>query len=195
MKSMIKKFTNLGIIMSVLAVVCGVVLIAYPGDSLVAMGVVLAVYLIVHGVSLIIIDIKARSLFLPFNGLLRGIVYIVLGVLLAKNPDSIAVYLGVAIGMWIIMASINNIKFATILKGTGAPWVLMIIIDIIDIIIGALMMFTPVLTSLSATVYAGMVIIIHAVINFVNMILVKKNVKDFEKTLREKIESVKTVLD
>ena len=61
-----------------------------PGMSLVALGIAVAAYLIVHGILLIILDIKAWRLYIPFEGLLQGILCIVLGVLLAKNPESMA---------------------------------------------------------------------------------------------------------
>ena len=186
MKSIIKNITTSVILLSILAILLGIALIAYPGISLVALGIAVAAYLIVHGITLIVLDIRAWRLYLPFNGLLPGIVCVILGVLLAKYPGDIAFYIGIAVGLWIIVSGIDGIRFSAALKGTGAPWVLMIIINIIDIIIGCLVIYSPILSSLSLTVGLGIVLIIHSIINIIDMIIVKKNVKEAEKLVVEK---------
>ena len=188
MKNIFKNITNSVILLSILAILLGIVLIAYPGLSLMALGVTVAVYLIIHGITLIILDIKAWRLYIPFEGMLQGILCIILGILLAKNPDYIAVYIGIFMGLWIIVSSFGGIKLASALRGTGAPWVLMIIMNIIDIVIGCLILYSPVLSSVSMTMGIGIVIIVHSVINIVNMITVKKNAKDLEKLLLGKIK-------
>ncbi|MBQ7718246.1 MAG: DUF308 domain-containing protein [Clostridia bacterium] len=183
----VKNLTNSVIWLSILAILLGIVLVAYPGLSLVALGLTVAAYLIIHGITLIIIDIKAWRLYIPFNGLLQGILCIILGILLAKYPANIAVYIGVALGLWIIISGFEGIKLSAALRGTGAPWVLMLIMYIIDIIIGCLAIFSPVLSSLSLTIGIGCVLIAHAIISIIDMIVVKKNAKDFENLIVEKL--------
>ena len=190
MKTIVKNFTNYVIILSLLAIVLGIVLVAYPGMSLVALGYAVASYLILHGIVLIILDIKAWRLYIPFEGLLQGILSIILGVLLAKNPDNIAVYIGVALGVWIIVSSFSGIKLACALRRTGAPWVLMIVMNIIDIVIGCLVLYSPVLSSLTLTVGLGSVLIAYSVINVIYMLVVKKYAKDVEKLITEKMNAI-----
>ena len=186
MKTIVKNFTNYVILLSTLAILLGIVLVAYPGMSLVALGIAVAAYLIVHGIVLIILDIKAWRLYIPFEGLLQGILCIVLGVLLAKNPESMATYIGIMMGLWIIISSFSGIKMAVALRRTGAPWVLMIVMNIIDIVIGCLVLYSPVLSSFSLTMGLGIVLIVHSIVNIVDMIVVKKNARDVEKLIVEK---------
>lgn len=187
MKTIVKNVTNYVILLSVLAILFGIVLIAYPGMSLVALGIAVAAYLIVHGIGLVILDIRAWRLYLPFDGMLQGILCVILGVLLAKDPGSIAAYIGIVMGLWIIVSSFGGIRFAYAIRWTGAPWVLMIIMSIIDILIGGVILYSPVLSSLSLTIGIGAVLIVHAVINIVYMIVIKKNVRDVEKMIVEKM--------
>lgn len=189
MKTIVKNITNYVIILSVLAALLGIVLLVYPGISLLALGIALGAYLIVQGITLIVLDIKAWRLFIPFEGMLEGILCVVLGILLVKNPANIAAYIGVAFGVWIIVSSFGGIKLAVALRGTGAAWVLMIILNVIDIIIGALVLYSPVLSSISLTMGLGIVLIVHAIVNIVYMLLIKKDAKDVEKLIVEK-ESV-----
>ena len=154
--------------------------------SLVAIGYVVASYLILHGIVLIILDIKAWRLYIPFEGLLQGILCIILGVLLAKNPANIAVYIGIVMGLWIIVSSFAGIKLAFALRWTDAPWVLMIVMNIIDIVIGCLVLYSPILSSLSLTMGLGIILIVHSIINIIDMFVVKKNARDVEKLIFEK---------
>ena len=185
MKAIVKNITNSVIVLSILAVLLGIVLVAYPGISLVVLGIMVASYLIVLGVTLIIVDIKAWRYFIPFNGLLPGILSVILGVLLAKDPGSIAAYIGIVMGLWIIISSFGGIRFAAALRGTGAPWVFMIIMNVLDILIGGCILYSPVLSSVSRTMGIGIVLIVHSVINIINMIIVKKDVKDLEQILAQ----------
>ena len=187
MKDIFKNITNSVIVLSILAVLLGIVMVAYPGLSLVALGITIAAYLIVHGITLIILDIKAWKMYIPFDGMLQGILCVLTGVLLAMSPEYIAVYIGIFVGLWVIVSSFDGIRLASALRITDAPWVLMIIMNIIDIIIGCIIVFTPVLSSISMTVGLGVVIIIHSVINIVNMIMVKKNAKDTQKLIMKKV--------
>lgn len=187
MKNIFKNITNSVIVLSILAILLGIVMIVYPGISLMALGITVASYLIVQGITLIILDIKAWRLYIPFDGMLQGILYVIIGILLAMSPEYIAVYIGIFVGFWVIISSFDGIKLASALKRTDAPWVLMIIMNIIDIIVGCIILYTPVLSSISLTVGLGVVVIVHSVINIVNMIMLKKNVKNAEKLIMEKI--------
>lgn len=187
MKNIFKNISNSVIALSVVALIFGVILILYPGLSLVALGITAAVFLVAHGITLIVLDIKARKFYIPFDGMMQGILYIILGILLAIVPESLAMYIGISLGLWIIASGVNGIKLAMALRGTDAPWILMTILNIIDIIAGIAVLLTPIFSAVSVTVCAGVVIIVHAVINISKMISVKKNVKNLERTIIEKI--------
>lgn len=195
MKTIVKNITNYVILVSLLAILLGVVLIAYPGMSLSILGIAVGIYLIVQGIALIALDIQAWRLFIPFEGLLLGILSVILGVLLLKSPESIATFVGIAVGIWIIVSSFNGIKLACALRGTGLPWVLMLIMNILDIVIGGFILYAPVPASLSLTIALGIVLIAHSVINIVDMIVVKKNARDVEKLIKEKFAEAAPVAE
>ncbi|MBQ7549037.1 MAG: DUF308 domain-containing protein [Clostridia bacterium] len=186
MKSIVKNMTNYMLLFSVLAVFLGIVLIAWPGMSLLIFGYIVAAYLVVQGVALIILDIKSWSMYVPFHGMLQGILNVILGVLIAKSPGSIAVYIGIVVGIWIIVSGIEDIRLAFSMRRTGAPWILMLIISIIDIIIGGTIIYSPILSSLSITIVVGIVMIVHSIINIVCTIVIKKNAKEIENMIVEK---------
>ncbi|MBR4727109.1 MAG: DUF308 domain-containing protein, partial [Clostridia bacterium] len=133
--------------------------------------------------ALILLDIKAWRMFVPFRGMLQGILSIVLGFLLAKTPGKLEVFLGIALGIWIIVSAFGGIRLAAALRGTGAPWVLMIIMNIIDILIGGLVLYAPVPSSITLTMCLGIVLIVNSIVNIVEMFVIKRNVKNVEQMI------------
>ena len=190
MKTIVKNITTYVILVSLLALLIGIGLITDPGLSLVAIGALVGAYLIVQGIVLVILDVKAWRLFIPFEGMLKGILSIILGILLLKYPDSIAAYIGVALGIYIIVNSFGGIKLAAALRYTGVPWVLMIILNVFSILLGCLVLYSPVFSALSLTVYIGLVLVVYSVITIVYMLIIKKNAKDVEKIIAEKGKTV-----
>ena len=180
MKTLFKRTTNSMIVLSVLAILLGIAMIVYPDVSLTALGYAVAAYLIVQGITLIVVDVKAWRMFIPFDGFLPGVLCILLGVLLAKTPEALAVYIGVFVGLWVIVSGFSGVKFANLLRKLGAPWLLPVLAYAAEIILGCLMLFSPVLSSLSLTVALGIILIAHAVVNLVTVISVKQNVRDVE---------------
>lgn len=190
MKKIVKNITNYIIGLSILAIVLGIVLIVYPGMSIMALGITIAVYMILLGITLVALDLRAWSLYIPFEGLLPGIICIVLGAFLAKSvanrPEVFAAYLGIVIGIWVVASGFTGIKTAAALRGTGAPCVMLIIMNIIDIIIGGVIIFSPVLSSLSLTMALGIVLIAHSIVRIIDMVTIKRNANEVEKLIVEK---------
>ena len=190
MKSIVKSFTNSVICLSILAIVLGIVLVAYPRVTIAALGTAIAAYLIVQGIVLIILDVKAWRLYIPFEGMLRGALSVFFGVLLAKNPASIAKYIGIVMGVWIIVSAFSGIKAAFALRYTGAPWVLMVVVNVIDVLLGGVILYSPVLASYSITKGLGVVLIVHSVVDIVYMLAVRKNAREVEKLVVEKLNLI-----
>lgn len=93
--------------------------------------------------------------------------------------------------MWIIVSSANNIKVAYFFRNVKAfPSTLMTILGILDIILGCLVILNPFEASIALTLYLGIILIVHSIFNIVDMIILKKNVKDKENYFKEKISKL-----
>ena len=195
MKEELKKYTLGLIILFIAAIIIGVFMVMYPDISLTTLGVIVALFMIFNGILLILIDIKMWSYSIPFDGLLQGILRIILGVLLFQNPDTLSVYIGIVLGIWIIISGFGSIKLAWALRKTEAPWVLMMILGILNILVGAAVLYSPVLASMAFTTSVGIVLIVHAIINIVYIIELRKNFKELEKTVNEKLEQLEEKIE
>ena len=191
MKEIFKNTTNSMIFSSVIACIIGLLLVVYPGLSMETICIVASIYMIIHGIVLIIIGFKSSKYFIPFDGFLPGILSIVCGALLLGRPFVLTTVFAIAVGIWIVLSSINAIKLSLALKGTDVPWLLLLILAIIDIAAGVLVIFNPFAASVSITVFAGIMIMAHSIITIVDMIVLKKDVKDFEKTMNSKLKEIR----
>ena len=191
MKKAFQKITNSIIGISVLLIIIALLLIIYPDLSLKTLGMISAIYMIIHGILLICLELSLSKIFVPFENMLMGVLSIILGFVIIARPESASMLVAISFGVWIIVSSINNIKCAIFFrKIKNFPFVELLIINILDIILGLLVIFNPISASVTLTLYLGIILLIHAIIMLTDMILLKKNVKDKEKSIKEKFEKL-----
>ena len=191
-----KTMVNTFMLLSVLVIIIGIVLVVAPDSSILALGICMGIYLIFHGIMLIVVEMQAKKHYLPVEGLLlEGVLTIVLGVLFLMNPGSnMQFLLAFGVGIWIIVAGIRGIQVAIALKPTGIPWVLLIILDLIDIVAGVIVLFSPAISSISIVVFVGIVMIIHGIVSLVDAFTLKKNTKDLEKYVKDRYDELASYL-
>lgn len=190
MREIFKKTTNSIIASSVVACIVGLIMIVMPNVSIKTIGLIASLYIILHGIVLVVWDIKLSKYYIPFDGMLPGILSIVLGVILIGKPDIISVVFTLAIGVWIAISSINSIKMALALRNENVPWVLLLLFGLIDLILGIIVVFNPFEASISLTVFIGIMIIVHSVIDIIDMIIIKRDVKKFSDAITKRLKEL-----
>ena len=179
MKEAFKRVTVSMICSSIIAFILGLIMVIYPGLSMVTMGIIVGIYMIIHGVVLVALDFKSNMNYSPFDGIVSGILFIILGILLIAMPGILSLALTLALGVWIILTSVGTIRLALVIKGKNSNWVLILLFGILDLVAGILILFNPFASSISITVLSGAIIMAHSVINIIDMIIIKKNIKSF----------------
>ena len=179
MKEAFKRVTVSMICSSIIAFILGLIMVISPGLSMVTMGIIVGIYMIIHGVVLVALDFKSNMNYSPFDGIVSGILFIILGILLIAMPGILSLALTLALGVWIILTSVSTIRLALVIKGKNSNWVLILLFGILDLVAGILILFNPFASSISITVLSGAIIIAHSVINIIDMIIIKKNIKSF----------------
>ena len=188
MKEIFKRTTNSIIFSSIIAIIVGLILIFYPSISLKTMGIIAAIYIIVYGIILIILDVKAYQYYIPFDGMLPGILSVVLGIILICKPSILSIVFAIAIGVWIILTSINSLKLSLALKDEDIPWILLLILGILDLIIGVIVVFNPFEASLTLSIFIGIMLIIHAIIDIIDMVIIKRDIKRISSAFARRIK-------
>ena len=188
MKEIFKKTTNSIILSSVIAFIVGIIMVINPHMSIKTIGIIASIYLIINGIILIILDVKSTEYYVPFDGMLSGILSVVFGIILVCKPNILSTLFTIAIGVWIILSSINSIKVSIALRKENIPWILLLLFGIVDLILGMIVIINPFEASLSIVVFTGIMLIIHSVINIVNVIIIKRDAKAFSKAVESKLK-------
>ena len=189
MKEIFNSTINSIIFSSVIALIVGLIMIFFPAITIETIGIIAACYIILHGIMLIYLDIKAYKYNLPFEGLLIGIVSVLLGIFLICKPNILPLVFTIVIGIWMILSSINYIKIAIKISGTSLPWIWILLLGILDLIAGIVVIFNPFEASISITLFAGIMLIVHSIINIVDMLVIKKDVKDISKEIEKSLKA------
>ncbi len=175
---------------SLLGILLGIGLIIRPDLSLKTIGILTGIMLIGFGAALIFLDIRAHEYYMPFEGFLPGVVNIILGVLLFRNPADFGPWLSFAVGAWVIISSINDIRMAFNLRNLDIPWVLIIIINIVNICAGVFMFYNPQLSSMSLVTMVGIVMITNSIIRLVDMFMIRKDIAEVEKQIKRRYNEI-----
>ena len=188
MKEIFNNTINSVIFSSAIALIVGLVMIFFPAITIETVGMIAASYIILHGIMLIYLDIKAYKYNLPFDGLIIGIVSILLGIFLICKPKFLPLLFTIVIGIWMILTSIDYIKIAIRICKTNLPWVLILLLGLLDLIAGIVVVFNPFEATISITLFAGIMLVIHSIINIVDMLIIKKDVKDISKEIEKTLK-------
>lgn len=191
MKELFKRTTTSIILSSIAAFIIGLTMAVVPNLSLQVIGITIGIYAIVHGITLITLNFVAHNVYVPFYGIASGILSIIVGLILVAMPNILSVIFAIALGIWIILSSVNVISIAVTVKKTVPNWSLWLLLGIIDLICGIIILFNPFASSLSIVVLGGIIIMIHSIISIIGMIMVKKNIKEVAKALESASKNIR----
>lgn len=175
---------------SLLGILLGICLIIKPDLSIQTIGILTGIMLIAFGASLIFVDVRAHEYYLPFEGFLPGVVNIILGILLFRNPADFGPWLSFSVGAWIIISSVNDIRMAFNLRHMNIPWILIVIINVVNICAGFFMFYNPQLSSMSIVTAIGIVMIVNSIIRVVDMFMIRSDIEEVEKQIRYRYNEI-----
>ena len=204
---MVKKFNSIiysMIAISIIAILVGIAMICWPVKAIYTFALLTGCYFIVQGIVQIIIGIKASKYHLPYDGTAYGVLSLIFGILavvvFAKNPEattiSWALFMGIALGISIIVAGVYDIKAAMLLKKVPrSNWVLILILGILTIVLGILMMSVPFTGALAETMFIGIFLAAFGVVNLVDTICLKTQATQYEKAVKRKVDDISDIID
>ncbi len=191
MKELFKRTTTSILISSIVAFVIGLVMVAVPNISLQAIGITIGIYAIIHGIALIVLNFMAHNIYIPFYGIMSGILSIIVGLILVAMPNILSTVFAIALGIWIILSSINIISISLTVRKVVSNWYLWLLLGIVDLLCGIIILFNPFASSISIIVLGGIIIMIHSAISIVDMIMIKKDAKEVAKAIEESLKEAK----
>ena len=191
MKDLFKRVTTSILISSIIAFIIGLIMVIIPDISLQTIGITIGIFAILPDIVVIAIDFAVHNIYIPFYGIMSGILSIIVGILLVAMPGILSTVFGIALGIWIILSSINIISVAIAVRKGVSNWGLILLFGIIDLIAGIIILFNPFASSLSIIVLGGIVIMVHSVVNIIDMIIIKNNAKEVAKAYEDSLKELK----
>lgn len=170
------------IVMSIVFSVIGVLLIAMPDISAKVIGLSVGIAMIVFG-AVRLVGYFSKDLFrLAFQfDLGFGILMLALGVIVLTKPENLMTFLGVALGISVLIDSLFKIQIALDSKQFGIKsWWLIFSMAIITGIMGLILITHSAVGAQLLTILLGISFIIEGVLNLctvVNTVLIVKNQK------------------
>ena len=182
MKNLLKS----SIVASILLLVLGILLVFESEATIFTISYIVGAILICAGAFALIRFFTKSKNATSIMGLdvLYGIVTIILGCLIIKNPGAIGSLLPIVLGIAIIVSSANKIQYAFNLKNSDNDlWKTTMIISVIGTICGVVLLFNPFAGAVLLMRIVGIFIIVYAILDAVSTFIIKKNVEEFKNVI------------
>ena len=188
MEKIMKKFFRSSLITAILLIALGILLICQSEATIITISYVLGGVIIALGV---LAAIKFFQNIKQHKGeldLVYGIISVVLGIIIIKNPEAIASIMPMVLGVCIIISSSSKLQYAFELKANNNNlWKTTMVISIISTVCGLVLLFNPYKAIAYFTKVVGIFIIIYAILDLVSTYTIRRNVKLFQKSIEEGI--------
>ncbi len=179
LKKILKKSGYTTLLTSIVAIAIGILLVLFANETMVFISRVLGIALIIISIIKIIEYVvqKGNEDFFN-NGLILGLMGILLGVVIIIKQDLLQNILNLVIGCWIIYSSLMRFSFSIRLKTLNSKaWIPMLVIAIAILCCGICVVFIPDLIIKTL----GIIIIAYALMDIIESITLIFNIKRLEK--------------
>jgi uncharacterized membrane protein HdeD (DUF308 family) len=131
----------------IVAVAFGVLVLALPGATVVALMAFIAAYAIGDGVVALVYGIRLRHLFVRWWALLfHGLIAIAFGLLAFLRPGLSLLYVLMAVALWMLFAAVTQFLLARAQWTMGAPWRWSVVGGLLTLLLAVLAISHPGLT-------------------------------------------------
>ena len=180
-----------GLFGSIIFLLIGILLLVEPAAVISIIVDIIGTSVIVLGVFGIIRYFRNKNESFNFD-LMYGIICIVAGALIICNVKTVASFLPIIIGIWMIGNNVIKIQYAMNLKDYAeSNWLTVMIISVISLAVGILFVFNPFKGATLITQGLGIALCLYAIIDIVNAVILKRNVKAFTKEVKKVEEKIK----
>lgn len=186
MKKKLNEIIYASIVMSVFFLVMGILLVVNPEISLDVISYMIATFLIINGIFLFVLDFKLGGLLIFFDNIISGVISVVLGILVLISPSLVSTFIPVVVGIWFIIVSIFKIRISLLFDDDSK--VLSIILAIIGVITGCFLIVNPSVGSIAIILATGISFIAYSVVDIIEMIIFKRNLRVIEKNIKKYID-------
>ncbi len=179
----INRFINSSILISALFIILGLILTLRPETSMTIITYTIAAFLIINGATLLIIDYRT----------ITGILTLVFGLFLIFYPTTLSYLIPIILGIWFIISGVVKFRVSEFIKDKNhTNYIITTVIAILTIICGFFLVIRPTNSVKAITSITGLIIIIYALMDIINMSIIKKDINNIIKSFKK---SAKKIID
>jgi len=182
-KKGMKKIFNLSIVTSVIILVLGIFLFIQPDTVIRMISIVLGGIILIPGITSLVDYFKNK--YQP--SLITGVVTIIIGLILIINTKLVASILPFFLGIYFVVNGINRLQYALELKRQNINFTTSLVFSILIIICGVLFIINPFSGALAITKIIGMFMIIYALLDLINSVIIKKEMSEVRQDMKNAI--------
>ena len=190
MQKKIKSFINASMGTSLVFILLGLVFILWPGVSLDVIRWIISISALALGAYFIATDLsREHKGFSLMNESMLGTLLVILGVVFAVNPGVMTIF-PVVLGAWFVVSAVSACRVTANLKGTPA-YASSLLVAVLSMIAGIVLIINPWAGSEMMMMFVGIIIVVYALSSFIDMVILKKNLKTFEKKVKSAVADIK----
>lgn len=185
MEKVLNKLMIGSIIMSAILALLGIVLLVVPDISWMITSYTLAVLLIVGGIYLLFFGYKDVLGIRVFDGVTPGIISFLLGLIIFLRPIALATLVPLILGVWFITTGAIRIRLAMSLRIVkDEMWLVTLLMALLTLTCGLLLIFNPLTSILLLTQVVGIITIIYALADIIDVVIFKTKLEKFKKAFK-----------
>jgi uncharacterized membrane protein HdeD (DUF308 family) len=152
------------VVRSILAIMIGIVALAWPELTLLALAVAFGVYAILDGVARIVDAVRHRGRERWWLGLLGGLVGVAAGVVALFWPGVTALVLAIIVGAWAVVTGAAEIADSVRLRRAGGRVWLLALAGVLSLVAGIVILVWPVQGAIGLALLFGVFALAYGVL-------------------------------
>lgn len=174
----INKYLNESILVSILFGVFGLILIIWPKTSLDTFAYITGSIFLIYGIYNFIDSFTVNPLFSLIQ-MTISVLSSLFGITVFLNPNIFESIIPIVLGIFFIINGSFKIRMSFVLKKYDNNWFISLITSIIMVLCGVVLIFNPQSSAVMITSIIGIVLLIYAISDVIDMFIIKSRVKDF----------------
>ena len=175
MLKMIKNFLNISMATSLAFVVLGLCFVIAPGASFDVVSRLIAVVFIAFGVFGLFSAFSSSMLTFSLS-VSVAVLAVIGGIAIFANPGIVKTMVPVALGIYFIVSGLIKVRYSYALKNTSEQWKMPFVAAVLSVVCGIIMLSAPFAFADAMVVVIGVVMIVYALSDFANAMLLRRDV-------------------
>ena len=185
----INGFIGMTIASTLILTALGLIFFIFPGAILNVLRWIMVAILVTTGFGMILRSASRNG----SAGIVVGIIFFMLGLLIAMHPETLNIVM-IILGLYMIITSVSSLLFMQNMRNTTV-YTMTIISNIIGLICGVILFVHPGESTEMIMQIAGVLMMIYGVSGLIEAMTIKARVDDVKENFKSAKKSAKSLLD